>query len=103
VLSVIDIANSGTLVEGTVRLLPGTRIDAHVVTRTGRVLARSRVVRAFVAALSVEGIRYRVALSFDPPIDASPPGYAFPGPTTVTAPAAGNDYPVALPGAAECP
>ena len=45
-LAVVDISPSGALVEGATRLLPGTHVDVHVVTRHGRVLVRTRVVRS---------------------------------------------------------
>ena len=45
-LQVVDVSVAGALLEGTARLLPGTHVDVHMVTRDGRVLVRSRVVRA---------------------------------------------------------
>lgn len=72
-LSVINVADTGALVESGVRLLPGTRVDVHVVARCGRVLVRCRVVRVWVSALAAHVIRYRGAIVFDPPIDTSSP------------------------------
>ena len=75
-LAVIDVSDEGVLVEGQARLLPGTHVEVHVVTSTGRVLVRTRVVRAFVSALQ-GGIRYRSALAFDRHVDTGPaPGSA---------------------------
>ena len=37
-LVVIDLSNGGALVEGATRLLPGTHVDVHVITRDGRTL-----------------------------------------------------------------
>lgn len=68
-LSVIDISDTGALVEGDTRLLPGTRIDVHLITRTGRLLVRSRVVRAHVCLLQPNRIGYRAGLAFDQPVD----------------------------------
>jgi hypothetical protein len=49
-LAVVDIGDTGALLEGTSRLLPGTHVEVHVVTREGRTLVRSRVTRASVFA-----------------------------------------------------
>ena len=64
-LAVVDISDGGVLVDGTVRLLPGTHVEVHVVTREGRTLVRSRVARAAVFALAADSLRYRAALAFD--------------------------------------
>lgn len=68
-LAVIDVSDAGALVEGAVRLLPGARLDVHVIARNGRVLVRARVVRAYVSALRADRIEYRGALVFDQPLD----------------------------------
>ena len=70
-LTVLDLSNVGALVEGPSRLLPGTRVDVHVITGEGRELVRSRVVRAFVSTLTADLVRYRGALAFDTPVDTS--------------------------------
>jgi hypothetical protein len=72
-LTVLDISDSGTLVEGCVRLSPGSRIDVHVVSRTGRVLVRTTVARAHVASVRADVLTYHVALAFDQPVDTHPP------------------------------
>ena len=69
----VDISSTGLLAEGETRLLPGTHVDVHLVTRDGRLLVRSRVVRAFVCHVSHHEIRYRGALAFDHP-DLPPAG-----------------------------
>jgi hypothetical protein len=66
----VDASDSGMLVEGA-RLLPGTHVDVHVVTVEGRVLVRSRVVRAYVAALRGDAVVYRGALAFDRAVDTT--------------------------------
>lgn len=77
-LLVVNVSDRGVLVEG-VRLLPGTHLDLHVVTPEGRVLIRSRVLRAYVQTLRADAMSYRAALAFDRPIDTSHIGYRIPG------------------------
>ena len=73
-LAVLDVSCSGALVEGEVRLLPGTHTDVHLLTASGRVLVRSRIVRAYVAAVSSNRIVYRGALAFEQAVDVwNPP------------------------------
>ena len=93
-LIVLNVSDTGALVEGTVRLLPGTRVDVHVVAQHGRVLVRCRVVRVWVSAVAADAIRYRGAFLFDQPIDAAPPGYRLPGDPHPSAGDEGNPYPV---------
>jgi hypothetical protein len=68
---VVDLSDTGLLIEGRDRLLPNTHVDIHLVTRTGRVLLRCRVVRSFVWYLENDLVRYRVGLSFDRRVDTS--------------------------------
>lgn len=93
-LSVVNVSDGGALVEGA-RLLPGTHMDVHVTTRDGRVLVRSRVVRAYVAGLQANAVRYRVALAFDRVIDTSrASGYVLPSPLAAHHQESGSGYPV---------
>lgn len=78
-LLVVNVSNTGLLVEGTVRLLPGTHVDVHVVTPDGRVLVRSRIVRAYVFDVQPDIVRYRGALAFDRTIDTATAGYGVHG------------------------
>ena len=73
-LAVIDVSSAGALIEGTTRLLPGTRTDVHVVTRHGRLLVRTRVIRSFIWRLERDVVCYRTALEFDATVetDADP-------------------------------
>jgi hypothetical protein len=71
-LVVIDLSETGALVEGAMRLLPGTHVEVHVVTRDGRTLVRSRVLRAFVVQLAADGVRYRAALAFERRLNTEP-------------------------------
>lgn len=77
-LMVVDVSQGGALVEGDMRLLPGTDIDVHVMTAGGRTLVRSRIVRAYVAAVASDRIVYRGALAFERPVDIGVMGMWFP-------------------------
>lgn len=92
-LSVVNVSNTGVLVEGAARLLPGTHVDVHVVTREGRVLVRSRVTRAYVFALESDLVRYRGALAFDRTVDTTVIGYAVPSSLLTAADMPGTEYP----------
>jgi hypothetical protein len=92
-LSVVNISPVGALVEGTTRLLPGTHVDVHIVTRHGRVLVRTRVVRAHVWRLEMDLVCYQTALAFDRRIDTDVEGYTVPAETPVTEGGAGSSYP----------
>jgi hypothetical protein len=92
---VVDVSASGVLLEGTVRLLPGTHVDVHVVTRDGRVLVRSRVARCQVARLDADAVGYRGALVFERPVDTS--GYSVPDAARSMLAAAGALYPMTVP------
>jgi hypothetical protein len=72
-LAVIDISSAGALIEGTTRLLPGTRTDVHIVTRHGRLLVRTRVIRSFIWRLERDVVCYRTALEFDTAVEADGP------------------------------
>ena len=64
-LTVVNVSVHGALVEGAMRLLPGTHVDVHVMGTQGRVLVRAKVVRCAVWALLADLVQYRGALSFD--------------------------------------
>ena len=92
-LTVINISDSGLLAEGEMRLLPGTHVEVHLVTCNGRLLVRSRVVRAFVCQVGPSEIRYRGALAFDRPVQSGLVGYAIPGGLDALSATPGNPYP----------
>ena len=71
-LAVVNVAATGALVETDGRLLPGTCVDVHVMTAEGRQLVRSRLVRAFVSALSADRVVYRASLAFERSVDLAP-------------------------------
>ncbi len=91
--TVIDLANNGALIETAARLLPGTHVDVHVVTGDGRVLVRSRVIRAWVCLLEADRVRYRGALAFERDVDTTAVGYSVPAPTLEAPRSPGSDYP----------
>jgi hypothetical protein len=102
-LGVVNISTCGVLVEGSTRLLPGTHADVHVVTRHGRTLVRTRVIRSLVWHLEADAVCYRAALAFDTAVDTdSGPalsersesnGYPVPTKSPVIEGGAGNGYP----------
>jgi hypothetical protein len=77
-LQVLDICSAGAQVEADWRILPGTHLDVHVMTREGRVLVRSRVTRSCVCSLEPDVVRYRGGLAFDTPVETRPLGYLLP-------------------------
>jgi PilZ domain len=92
-LAVVDISPAGALVEGATRLLPGTHVEVHVVTRHGRLLVRTRVVRSSVWQLQADAVSYRTALAFDAAVDTEVDGYPLPTETPVIEGGAGSPYP----------
>jgi hypothetical protein len=92
-LLVVNASDVGVLAEGEMRLLPGTHVDVHLVTREGRLLVRSRVVRAFVYRLGPHQLRYRGALSFDRPVSTAAVGYPMPEASGDRIERQGNPYP----------
>lgn len=92
-VEVLNLSDVGALVEGHVRLLPGTHVEVHVVASSGRILARTRVVRALVSAIDAGGVRYRTALAFEQRIDTSPDGYSVPDTAADDALEGGTRYP----------
>ena len=65
-LRVLDISDQGARVEGEARLLPGTGVEVHMITATGRICFRSRVLRSQVCRVTADAISYQSALSFEP-------------------------------------
>ena len=91
-LAVVNISARGALVEGTTRLLPGTHVEVHVVTREGRTLVRSRVMRAWVFAVAADTLEYRAALAFDAHVNTAPSWVATTRAAPFSAPT-GSRYP----------
>lgn len=97
-LGVINMSASGALVEGLTRLVPNTHTEVHIVTRHGRVLIRSRIVRAFVSRLERDQVWYRTALAFETPVDITPlatelGGYEVPAEIASESSSRGTAYP----------
>jgi len=92
-VEVCDVSDGGVHVDGRTRLLPGTHVDVHVVSLTGRVLVRCRVVRSTVSRLDAAGVSYRSALAFQQAVDTRTPGYGFPGAVSAGPTAEGSPYP----------
>ena len=97
-MTVVDVSNGGVLVEGHARLLPGTHVDVHIITRDGRLLIRSRVTRCYVWALNAASVGYRGALAFDRTVDTAGSGYFVPDDSRSTTRIAGVVYPAAVDG-----
>jgi hypothetical protein len=70
-LLVTEISDCGASVRTSARLLPGTHVEVHLTTASGRILRRSRVARAVVWAIDASGIAYQVALAFETQVDTS--------------------------------
>lgn len=92
-LQVVNASSSGLWVEGAARLLPGTHVDVHVFTAAGRILTRTRVARACVAALSADAVLYRAGLCFERPLDLGPLGYQLPAAAGASPGPEGRLYP----------
>lgn len=92
-LSVVNASRVGLSVEGPVRLLPGSRLDVHVFTPRGRVLARTRVMRVVVVAVGATSVTYRSALAFECEIDVGFGGNQMPTTDDQEATSTGTAYP----------
>jgi hypothetical protein len=75
-IEVSDISDGGARARTATRLLPGTHVDVHLMTRAGRVLQRAHVLRAAVARIDGRGLAYDIALAFDSVVDAGAPRVA---------------------------
>jgi hypothetical protein len=92
-LEVIDVSDTGLLAQGDMRLLPGTHVDVHLVTAEGRLLIRSRVIRAFVWRVCRDRIEYRGAMAFERPVSTAAIGYPMPEAAEASNAPSGNPYP----------
>ena len=92
-LQVINVSDTGLLAEGEMRLLPGTHVDVHLITADGRLLIRSRVIRAFVCRVSRDRIEYRGAIAFERTVSTTAVGYAIPEAADASNSPSGKPYP----------
>jgi hypothetical protein len=78
---VVDVSESGALLETMHRLLPGTSVELHMETKSGKTSIRGRVVRCAVSKLFPESVWYRGAVQFDRqlPWCIGEHGYGLPG------------------------
>ncbi len=97
----LDLSSGGALVEGAVRLLPGSRVELQLSSSDTRRVIAGRVLRCNVSALSAEhGIRYTAAVGFEtrlamPGEEAAGDGYLVPRGFSRLAGSKGRSYPAA--------
>lgn len=70
---IINWSAVGVLMEAGVRFAPGRTVTLQLLAERGHLLVRGEIVRAAVAAVGAEGLRYRAAVAFDKPVDFSRP------------------------------
>jgi hypothetical protein len=67
---VLDLSLSGVLVEGELRLLPGSLVEIQVNLDRLEGRTRGRVERCHISALGSGPPRYRAAITFESPLSA---------------------------------
>lgn len=67
--SLVNLSAGGALIETSTRLRPGGRVSIRVTGAGGRWSVSGRIVRAWVAAIDLDAVRYRGALVFDERVD----------------------------------
>ena len=65
---VVNLSESGALVEAGLRCKPGARCELVMADGEGESVVRARVLRCFVARLTAATVRYRTALAFERPV-----------------------------------
>ena len=79
---VVNLSETGVLVEAGWRCKPGGRCELVMTAADGEQVVRARVVRCFVARLTAASVRYRTALVFErrvpPPSLPMETGYELP-------------------------
>ena len=63
-VKVLDISNSGVLLESPLRLVVGSTLDLQLVGQDGQVRVAARMVRSEIAGVDGFGVRYRAAAAF---------------------------------------
>jgi hypothetical protein len=80
---VIDVSAGGVLIETCRRLLPGAPIELQLISGTGRVVVRGRVIWCSVSRIGTGCIWYRGGIAFDRHlpwfVDDGSGGYGVPG------------------------
>ncbi len=98
-VTLLDLSSGGALVEASVRLLPGSRVELQLSSSDAPRLVAGRVLRCCVSALTREhGIRYTAAVGFEtrlaiPGDDPAHDGYLLPGTFSPLAGVKGRNYP----------
>ncbi len=98
-VTLLDVSSGGALVEGSVRLLPGSRVELQLSSADAARVVAGRVLRCSVSALCGENvIRYTAAVGFDtrlaiPGDDSTRDGYLLPGAFSPLAGWKGRSYP----------
>lgn len=67
-LEVMNLSAGGALVEGGIRLLPGSRLTLQLAGPGACIHVTARVLRCEVVSLRPVGIRYRGAMAFESPL-----------------------------------
>ncbi len=62
---VVNVSDSGVLIETNCQLFPGRTTDVFVKLRGERIALRATVVRSSIHALTSDGLVYRSALQFE--------------------------------------
>lgn len=83
---VLDVSRLGVLVEGVMRLAPGSLVEIQIEVSAELCQARGRVQRCYVSALNPGPPKYRAALAFDRPLGNFEASLS----TAAPAPAAGH-------------
>ncbi len=105
-VNLLDLSSGGALVEGSFRLLPGSRVELQLSSPDAERVVAGRVLRCCVSALSGEsGIRYTAAVGFEsrlaiPGEQVRSSGYLLPGALSRLAALKGTVYPTGNAGTA---
>jgi hypothetical protein len=70
-VQVLDLSCMGALIQGTTRLVPGSRVELRVGAIGSSLPIRGRIVRSYVSAIQRDVVFYRSAIAFDQPLELS--------------------------------
>lgn len=68
-VQVLNASSGGLLIEGSLRLLPGTPSQLEIIRVDGPMRVCGRVVRSEVSGIIGRTLQYRIAIAFDRPLD----------------------------------